>query len=189
MANLEDYRKYKSFYSLIVETKKWKELYKERSSQIAIALTIVFSSLLVNIFYNNPETFIEKTNDLIKVLVPALIGLLGFYIAGLAILASLVDKKTIDILEKKSQINELASVLVCYYFAGAAVLTTIIIFLLCYLFFIINLPVCAGIVYILIALSCFTFLFSLCYTVALLGSCINFLFLMFHLQRCDEENK
>lgn len=185
MAHLKYFQKYNSFCSLIKDTKKWKELYKERSSIIAIILTITFSCLLSYIFYYKPCAFVKEMSNLIEVLIPALIGLLGFYIAGLAILASLIDMKTICILDKQSKIENLVGVLFCYYFAGAAILVTIIDLLFCYLCFIINLPVPVAFVYFFILMSCLLFFFSICYTVALLGSCINFLFLMFHLQGCS----
>ena len=182
MAKLESFTRYNSFFYLMKSTKKYKELIKECSARFAFLFTAVLSVLFVYIFNENTGEFINVAMNLIEILLPALIGLLGFYIAGLAIMASLIGKKTIELLDERSQIENLAGVLFCYYFAAAAVLITVIIFLFCYLFMVIDYQSPVWITYLCIFLSSYSFLFSICYTVSLLGSCINFLFLIFKME-------
>ena len=88
MAHLKYFKKYNTFCSLMKDTKKYEEFYKENSSKLSIALSVIFSVLLIFIFWDSPDLFMTKINALIGLLLPALIGLLGFYIAGLAIMAS-----------------------------------------------------------------------------------------------------
>ena len=175
-------KKYNSFCMLVKRTKILSELYRETSAKIAIVLAVLFSLFLSLLFENNKTNFFDLAGNLISILIPALIGLLGFYIAGLAMLSSLIRKDVVDLLNQRSKIEKLIEVLTCYYFAGAIVLCTIVSFLACYVSLKFDYVACSYLIYFLNLISCYLFFLSICYSVSLLGNCINFFILMNHLR-------
>lgn len=114
---------------------------------------------------------------------------------------SIIKPNTIENLNRRNRIHNLVGILFSFYFIGAFVLLTILLFIVAYLRlpidlllqrllnenmynFIINKGI---VVYLLITL--YSFFFSISYTVALLGTCINFFFANLYMDKSTEQIK
>jgi len=177
MATVKNYFTYNSYISLMKDTKKYKELFSETASWIALIMAIIFSIIIILAFNDSDLiVFTEKISAIIITLAAGLIGLLGFLISGLAVMISVISKKAMKKINLKDNVDNLVNVLFSYYFAGSIILITIFDFLLVYFILMINSSIIVYLVYIFIICSSYLFSFSLAYSVALLGTCINIFF-------------
>lgn len=202
MSKIEKYQKgYISFFDFLRDTKKYRELVKDHSSILSIILSMFFTVVLYN-YISFDEDYLNKTIDSLLLSFSAgLFSLLGVYIAGLAIFMSIIKANTIENLNRRNRIHNLVGILFSFYFIGAFVLLTILLFIVAYLRlpidlllqrllnenmynFIINKGI---VVYLLITL--YSFFFSISYTVALLGTCINFFFANLYMDKSTEQIK
>lgn len=202
MSKIEKYQKgYISFFDFLRDTKKYRELVKDHSSILSIILAIIFTAVLYNHISLDKE-YLNKTIDpLLLSFSAGLFSLLGVYIAGLAIFMSIIKPNTIENLNRRNRIHNLVGILFSFYFIGAFVLLTILLFIIAYFRLPIDLVlqrlvnentynfiVTKGvIVYLWITL--FSFFFSISYTVALLGTCINFFFANLYMDKSTEQIK
>lgn len=173
MAKIQEFKRYNTFLSLLLKTQKYKELYSEHCAWIAFAFTFIFSIILIYIFDTNKIIFFENIKNLLLTFSSGMLGLLGVYITGLALMITVISEDSLKILEKNDKIESLVGILYCFYFAGAIILLTIVDFIMCYFLILTNIPVPSIVIYFLISISNFLFFYSLSYTVALLGTCIN----------------
>lgn len=202
MSKIEKYQKgYISFFDFLRDTKKYRELVKDHSSILSIILSMFFTVVLYNYISFDKDYLNETIDSLLLSFSAGLFSLLGVYIAGLAIFMSIIKPNTIENLNRRNQIHNLVGILFSFYFIGAFVLLTILLFIVAYLRlpidlllqrllnenmynFIINKGI---VVYLLITL--YSFFFSISYTVALLGTCINFFFANLYMDKSTEQIK
>lgn len=202
MSKIEKYQKgYISFFDFLRDTKKYRELVKDHSSILSIILSMFFTVVLYNYISFDKDYLNETIDSLLLSFSAGLFSLLGVYIAGLAIFMSIIKPNTIENLNRRNRIHNLVGILFSFYFIGAFVLLTILLFIVAYLRlpidlllqrllnenmynFIINKGI---VVYLLITL--YSFFFSISYTVALLGTCINFFFANLYMDKSIEQIK
>lgn len=202
MSKIEKYQKgYISFFDFLRDTKKYRELVKDHSSILSIILSMFFTVVLYNYILFDKDYLNETIDSLLLSFSAGLFSLLGVYIAGLAIFMSIIKPNTIENLNRRNRIHNLVGILFSFYFIGAFVLLTILLFIVAYLRlpidlllqrllnenmynFIINKGI---VVYLLITL--YSFFFSISYTVALLGTCINFFFANLYMDKSTEQIK
>lgn len=202
MSKIEKYQKeYISFFDFLRDTKKYRELVKDHSSILSIILSMFFTVVLYNYISFDKDYLNETIDSLLLSFSAGLFSLLGVYIAGLAIFMSIIKPNTIENLNRRNRIHNLVGILFSFYFIGAFVLLTILLFIVAYLRlpidlllqrllnenmynFIINKGI---VVYLLITL--YSFFFSISYTVALLGTCINFFFANLYMDKSTEQIK
>lgn len=202
MSKIEKYQKgYISFFDFLRDTKKYRELVKDHSSILSIILAIIFTVALYNYISLDKEYLNKTIEPLLLSFSAGLFSLLGVYIAGLAIFMSIIKPNTIENLNRRNRIHNLVGILFSFYFIGAFVLLTILLFIIAYFRLPIDLVlqrllnentynfiVTKGvIVYLWITL--FSFFFSISYTVALLGTCINFFFANLYMDKSTEQIK
>lgn len=191
MAHFKDFNQYNSFLKMLIVTKKYRELYSEHCSIIALVLGLILFALMLEIYNTSGlEVFINLSKNLLLSFSVGLLGLLGVYITGLALMASVMTKEAIYALEERNCVELLLGVLFCFYFAGVCTLLTLFAFIVSYLMIHINR--CANEVFIkgLTLFLCVSFMFSVSYTVALLGTCINVFFTNIYLSnKSSSKNK
>lgn len=174
--NIEDYfsTPSTSFFGLLKEKKKWKELYEEKEAKIAIMIAMVSTFLLVIAYKNSDfEQFNEMLQNLSGIIISSLIGMLGFIISGLAISTGTITNKLIKSVDKEQKVGALIGILYSFYFVGAVIGVAIICWSITYIFLyselILNL-------YMLVVAGFFLsylFLFCIFYSISLLGTCIR----------------
>ena len=164
---------YKTFWMFFKETRKYRELWREDASRYALVLAVVFFILLQYLFLQNSSDFFTNISNVLMNIVCGFIGLVGVVITGMALLLTTIRSDFINYINEKGKRNKFVGVLFCFYFAGAMVLATIVTFLLEYFILKIESAAISWLVSVCIFISCYLFFLSLCYTVALIGTCIN----------------
>ena len=166
-----------SFKSMLIDTKKYRELYKPNEAKLAIILAVIFTII---IFFLNESIGNLEMTDLLKnifsILISGLIGLLGFLVTGLAMMASIITKKSVENIDSLGKTKSLAGILFSFYFEGAMVGFNIIVMLIAYVVLAFPIEIVDSVLIVLTAIIAYTFFFTILYAVTLLGSCINFFF-------------
>lgn len=166
-----------SFKSMLIDTKKYRELYKPNEAKLAIILAAIFTSIIF--FLNESIDNFEMTNllkNIFSILISGLIGLLGFLVTGLAMMASIITKKSVENIDSLGKTKSLAGILFSFYFEGAMVGFNIIVMLIAYVVLAFPIEIVDSVLMVLTAIIAYTFFFTILYAVTLLGSCINFFF-------------
>ncbi|MDQ0202492.1 hypothetical protein [Pectinatus haikarae] len=136
------------------------------------------SIIILYLLYD--EIFSLQMTDVIKniflMLVPGLIGLLGFLVAGLAMMASIITKEAILKIDEKKKSKSLVGILFSFYFEGFIVGLNIVLMILSYILVSFPQKINFYIFMILAFLISYIFWFSIIYAITLLGTCINFFF-------------
>ena len=175
MGNLKDYYHTNSFFSLLKDTKKYRELYCSKEAVWSFGLSIVFASIIMFLYDSMPnDRMREILQNVLFMLIPGLIGLLGFLITGLAMTASIIELKVIQEIDKSGKIRSLVEILFSFYFEAAMIGVNIVSFLL--LYFMVYCPFKMSFVTLIVLALAYTyfFFFTIIYAVTLLGTCLNF---------------
>lgn len=177
MLDLKHFCHTNSFRSMLLDTRKYRELYKTNEAKVAICCAIFFTAdihfLIVSTTFSE---MIEVSRDILGILISGMLGLLGFLVTGLAMMASIITQKAVKKIDSEGKTKSLAGILFSFYFEGAMVGLNIFLMIFFYIFLASNVHIqaCAFI----FATLCMTYIFSftILYAVTLLGSCINFFF-------------
>lgn len=201
MKQLDDYFKYNSFFSLLKDTRHYKEAYKSVAGRLSFFLPLLATFVLVKYYQLDRSGFFKKIDDVVSAFTPGLFGLLGIYIAGVSLVLTMLSKKTIDNLDKQKKVDALVDMFFAYYFAGACLLVTIVGFTFLHfrnafnmLYYALGGPIITdGLNLVITVAACwfftYVFFFSLTYTVSLLGLCINIFFANIYMDREFENEK
>ena len=186
--HLIDYCHTNSFFSLLQDTKKYHELYSSKEAK---------TSLLLSLFFTLTITFLQDelsncsirniVQSVLSMLIPGLIGLLGFLVTGLAMTASIIKFDVIQKIDKTGKSGRLVEILFSFYFEGAIVGINIIVLLFSY--FMLYYPINIDFRVLVAAefICIYFFLFSIIYAVTLLGTCINFFLVnVFYSETCKD---
>lgn len=174
--SIEDYfsTKKTKFWTLLKSTGKWKELFNQTESIFAIILSIVFVCILYIIYHNTSFTvFNEMLLDIMRLLISASAGMLGFIISGLAIFTGTITNKLVKNINSDEKIDGLIGILFSFYFIGAIIGSAIIVYLIFFLLLWseLNFSFCAFLMGAIVV--SYLFVFSVLYSVTLLGTCIR----------------
>lgn len=190
MSEIKDFCRTNSFFSLLNVTKKYKEFLWGNEATIAFLLSVLITILFIVLYKDIGD--IEFTNTLkniLVMLVPGLIGLLGFLVAGLAMMASIITREAIKKIDQVKKAKSLAGILFSFYFEGFIVGVNVLLMIFSYV--LLTFSAAIDMIY-LIPLSGFIsycFWFSIIYAISLLGTCINFFFVnVYYSQFIGEKN-
>lgn len=159
------YRKYKEILS-----------FKVIECRIALLLTLIFLLLfkILNV-YNEFEFFEAALQNVAIYIAAALIGMLGIILAGIAFMTSSLNKENMNLIEKVNGPDSIEKVLVSFEFLAFMVGIQVVVFFGIYIILFSNLDLIGRIYfYILLGIIVYLFIFSLFYTVILVGDSIQF---------------
>lgn len=178
MSRLKDFYKYRTFFSLLRITKKYKELFFSHEAVLTSILSIITIILIVYIYFKISDTkLIDVFKNLLNLLIPALIGLLGFIIAGITLMATIISKEALKRIDESNKIEKLAGILYSFYFEGFIIGVNIMLMIYVYLILYIPMIINFNILVIIIIIMSYIFWFAVIYAITLLGTCINFFFM------------
>lgn len=184
MAKMRDYFQYNSYFSLLFKTKKYRELFYGHVAVISLMISLVLICIIAILYYNiAPEKISVVLGTVLLTAAAGLIGLLGFLITGVSLLAVLMTEKSLEALERKGIVESLVGVLFSFYFAGSVIGITIFMCIANYLIlqFEMNFNSCGF--FVMLILNTYFCAYSIMYSVALLGSCINAFFTNIYLSK------
>lgn len=177
---VEDYFSTKEtrFFTLLLKTEKWKELYSQAESMASIVISMGFI-VFVYFVYHNIEfnKFINMIMQIMQILIGAATGMLGFIISGLAIFTGTITDKLVKAIDSDEKIDGLVGILFSFYFIGAIIGFSILVYIVSYVLLWIDLPFALCPFFIISIVVSYLFTFSILYSVSLLGTCIRMFFI------------
>ncbi|CAH2714779.1 hypothetical protein BACCIP111895_01955 [Neobacillus rhizosphaerae] len=181
------------FHDLFFDTKKYKDLLWSKEALFSLLISISLTSLLSYLIFKNHD--IEKINPvipLLQVLLPAIIGglftLLGLIIGGLALITGTISEKVIYKINEENNIQDLISIIFNFYFSGAITGFTLVMGIFSFIITYIQMPFKWGLFIPISIILSYFIIFSLTYSVMLLGTCIRILLLRYHTLTKDPNN-
>lgn len=188
--HINDYYDHSRFKDFLFGTKMYLELVKSKEAILSIVGSLVLTVIFISSYY--PSKIAEMSNDaktLLSILISAQIGILGFLIAGLALIVGSIGIKLIEFVDMAGGFDALLSIVFRFYFIGALLALGIILDLFCYL--VIGLPfVINWLVGILLTwIVGYLFIFGLIGGTMLMGSCIRLMLLNYKISKTYEELK
>ena len=176
---LDELCKNHSFFKFFMLVEAYKELY-QCESRWALGLTLIISIVLYT-----TNTILQNAYDLLAILVPlgvASIGLIGFLFSGLALMSAIISVKTINVIDKDKKIKPIAGILFSFFYCGGIIISSLFLSIILYLYFrllisgFININM-DWVILVLMSLVIYFYIYSIIYTVALLGACLKLFFL------------
>ena len=177
MLDLKHFCHTNSFRSMLLDTKKYRELYNTNEAKVALCCAIFFT---VDVYFLSlSATFSEMVDvlqNILGILISGMIGLLGFLVTGLAMMASIITQKAVRKIDSDGKTKSLAGILFSFYFEGAMVGLNVFLMTFFYIFlaFIVSIRL-QTFIFAILGIA-YVFSFTVLYAVTLLGSCINFFF-------------
>lgn len=176
-----------NLFKNLTKEKKWKDYlnFKNFECKISLVLSILIIILIYFLdVYNEFSQFAEAFQNITIYIAQALIGMLGFILAGIAIIIGVLNKKTvkkIEILNGKGKVERL---LLSFEFLALNV--AIGIFLLISFYLILNSPhSLITIIWfnIITFITCYFVMFILFYSLSMISNCIS----IFHIVNLYED--
>jgi hypothetical protein len=187
--NIEYYYKHNRFLSLLKTSGKWKDLVLRKEALIAAILAIGSVAIVFNVYKTSiTKEFIGIMSGMILNLSSALIGLLGFMVGGIAIISGTISNKIMKNINGEGKFKYLINIVYTFYFAGALVGFTLVIFIFLYLIMQTGWSISDSKVISLGLLSSYFFWFTIIYAVMLLGTCLRLMILSYRFEY-DEVKK
>ena len=168
-------------FNKIIKYKKYKDLYDRKTIEVKAALmgACLISILIIICIYDNTLDNINNIfSALTKDIAIALIGFLGFTVAGLAILTGVISKKEVMIISQRNKVEVLERILLSFYLLG---ITTAVAIVGLFSFFIIS---SSNLNYYIVEVAIITFILSyiiifiIFYAVKLIGNCLEIFFIV-----------
>jgi len=185
-------QEWKSSSEKFISYGKYKDLFDRKSIECWLSVAIAFVlSILSGVICNcNKTGQIEYINNIVPIAVDiaiALIGFLGFIVAGLAIMTGLVSNKVLGRLKEHDKLKNLEKVLLSFYLLG--IVCAVFVFGAFLAEYISQLPM-QPIIWATVLLTwllTYLLIFTVIYSVKLIGDCID-LFLIINQMEEEEDN-
>ena len=162
---------------MLMTTKKYKEFLFRKEAIVSLFFSLLICVVLIFLYKDVTDAAMTNTlKNILVMLIPGLIGLLGFLVTGLAMMASIITREAVRKIDEMEKAKSLAGILFSFYFEGFVIGLNILCMIFSYI--ILDFPASFN-VYCLIGVSFFLayiFWFSILYAISLLGTCINFFF-------------
>ncbi|GAB6254512.1 hypothetical protein [Peribacillus sp. N1] len=191
--NIDHYYRNNRFFDLLFNTGKLKDLLWSKEAFVSLFFSITLTLLLAYLgITNNPvkgtNSIIPVLNTLYPIIIGGLFGILGFIIGGLAIITGTISVELLTKIIDKNQLKELMSIIFNFYFSGAVTGLTVILAILTSVVTSLQIPF-EWYLFIpwSIVLSYFV-VFSIIYSIMLLGTCIRILLLKYFILKNDKKS-
>lgn len=181
---------YEGFVKTLINSQRYKDLYKSKEAIIAMLLAIVSTYFIYRV-YNSVE--IEILNEIIRNItaigISGIMGLLGIVISGLTFTAGSMNIKITAKLVKSDSVYLLIDIFFSFKFIGVVMGAEIFLLVISYLLSYIDILATTSRIIICGLVTTYLFWFSVCYCIGLLGTCINTFLLNYNLDDSNKNNK
>lgn len=151
-----NYKEFESWFSLLI------------SGLLGIILLFFLNTNISNISY-----IVSVSQNMLLYLITGLIAMLGFVVAGLAIMLSTTSNVVLTKVIDEEKMEYLISVFASFVYIGVVMVTLIICCIAFYFILGIDYPFISSLYIILAIVLSYLVFFTLFYVVSLLGTCIN----------------
>lgn len=180
--DIEHYYRNNRFFNILVSTKKYNDLWRSKEAFISFTLsfgiTLLFWFVLIT-SHNESATFIEIVRGLLPVILGGFFSLLGLTIGGLAIITGTIEEDIISRIREERKFESLISIIYNFYFCGALIGFSIVLSILVYLITFMELNFDVFLFWGGSLFFNYFILFSVIYSVMLLGTCIRIFLLRY----------
>lgn len=178
-----------SSFEKIFSLKKYRDLFDFSTLECKIAFfaVLIFNFIFViYMHYEGKNNFINECVSLLDELGIALIGFLGFIVTGLAILTGAISSKVVKKLQNRNKMKALEKILLSFYLV--ALVDAFVILAIFLVHFISRLPVDSiyGINLLISSLFVYLIIFSIFYSVKLIGNCIELFYIINEMEIVQE---
>lgn len=144
-----------------------------RIFKVTFAISVIIFIVELLGFLVDEEEFVNSLNSVIEVMIGGEIGLLGFIIAGVTLLLSTVNDELLDKIDRSGATVNILSLFFSFYYIAAIIAASIILLVIADLIINIGFPTNIYIFSICAALLDLIVVYSLVYSVTLIGTCIK----------------
>ena len=185
--DVEYYYKKNRFLSLLISTRKWRDLILSKEALVSISLAFI-TTYIVNNIYSTLATkdFCNFIGYLLLTTGIGLIGMLGFLVSGMAIISGTIGNKILKNINSERKFDKIISIVFSFYFDGALIGITLVLFFFTYLSLQTNWMISVMKVHILSFGAAYLFWFVVTYSIMLLGTLLRLLILTYRYDY-DEE--
>lgn len=179
---IDYYYKNNRFFSILFATKKYRDLWKSKEATVSFVLSLCVTTLLWYILLTNnynPSVILEITRNVIPTLLGGFFSLLGLSIGGLAIITGTIEEDIITKIRDQGNIKTFISIVYNFYFCGALIGLSMLFSVIVFLITFIKLDFNPVFFWIISLMYNYMVLFSLIYSVMLLGTCIRIFLLRY----------
>lgn len=155
----------------------------EVKASIFFTLIVIFVLDKINI-YSEFVVFEPIVQNILLYIIGGLIGILGFTIAGIALLISLFDRKTRKLIKENSSDDIFIRLLTSFEFLAFTIGIVLVILLITCILISSKIEILSGVsFYMLLCFITYLILFSIFYTISLAGNCVS----LFEIKELYEE--
>ena len=174
-------------------SQKYKELFDFSTVETRAACVLGIISLAISFVFisvNGKEAFITDMLEVYKDIGIALIGFLGFSVAGLAILIGAISSKVAHYFKKNSILSNVEDILGSFYFIGFCIAVEVMLIFVSYILSKERIESVVIIDVTIVTILTYLFSFILFYSVGLIGNCISMFSVIIDVEESiDEEHK
>lgn len=160
-----------------------------RYSALITLTLIIFESIA---YFFDRNVIVNKLSSLIETLISSQIGLLAFIIAGVTILIGSLNNEILEIIDINDVAEYLLDLIFSFYYIAAFIGLSIILLIFTYIFILIPLPHIYYIFLIFSIFNTFFVIYSLTYSLSLIGTCIRIFLLKYkfwEISKKDQKKK
>ncbi|MFV9833442.1 hypothetical protein [Bacillus stercoris] len=180
--DIDYYYQNNRFFNILYSTKKYNDLWRSKEAFISLFLSFGVTLLLWFVLITSKSesgTFIEVARGLLPVILGGFFSLLGLTIGGLAIITGTIEEEIITKIREERKFESLISVIYNFYFCGALIGFSMVLSILAYLITYIELAFNMYLFWLGSLIFNYFVLFSIIYSVMLLGTCIRIFLLRY----------
>lgn len=168
------------FFALLKSTEKWKELYNQAESKMALLFSVVFVAIFYVVYgYSDFNEYMKMLETITMFAIESSVGMLGFIISGFAIFTGTMTHKLIKNIDSEQKIDAIIGILFSFYFIGMIIGVSILVYLVVYIFMFSD-YIFTVIKLVIVALPCtYLYIYAIFYSVSLLGTCIRIFFVSY----------
>ena len=189
--SINDYFNYKEthFFNLLKSTQKWKELYNQAESFLALIVSIIVAVLLPFLLKSDIKAFNDLIGNLLNIVITTLAGMLGLVISGMAIFTGTITNKLVNNIENQNKASDLIGVLFSFYYLGAIMGITIVFSVIVYIVSFFNTKTYLWAVFAVALLLAYLYFYSIFYSISLIGTCLKLFLVSYKFSGLSENKK
>lgn len=169
-----------------------KFFFKNRIGRYSALITLTLIILESTAYCFDGNVIVNKFFSLIETLISSQIGLLAFIIAGVTILIGSLSNEMLEIIDRNNVAEYLLDLLFSFYYIAAFIGLSIVLLIFTYVFILIPLPHkwCMFLMFLIFSIfNTFFVIYSLIYSVSLIGTCIRMFLLKYKFWGISKENQ
>lgn len=177
--NIEYYYKKNRFLSLFFDTKKYKDLFLSKEALGSFLISALMSLLIYKVYNYSFEKWESLNETLINIMLPGLLGLLGFIIGGMAIMTGGFTKNVLKNINEENKFNNLINIMFEFYMCAALIGIAIVLLLIEIILLYTNFMANEILMILLTFVSSYIVIFTLIYSIMLTGTCLRVILLIY----------